>query len=357
MSASSPLSLPRIGIVGAGAIAKSHVEGLRAAGCEVVAVADPFESARTKFAEAHKVTPYASLAEMRKAEKLDAISVCTPNSLHAPVAIEALENGLNVLCEKPPATNLASAVQMRDAGRKSGKLLMMGFNQRFDGHAQELARLRDKGLFGNIYHAKAAWVRRRGIPGMGGWFTTKAMAGGGPVYDIGIHVLDRTWFVMGRPKPVSVSAITYAKFGSIDNYVCEGMWAGPRKVGGTCDTEDFAAAFVRFDNGATMQLEVSWAANRPDENCRTLVMGDKAGASWDGDNVELYGEFDNAITTTKIGYDKAIYDDRFKHFAKCLRGEATCSCTGDDGVAIQSILDAIYESSTKGREVQITIPA
>ena len=352
-----PVQTPRIGIVGAGAIAKSHVEGLRNAGCEVVAVADPFESARTKFAEAHKVKAYASLSEMRAGEQLDAISVCTPNSLHAPVAIEGLENGLNVLCEKPPATNLASAVAMRDAGRKSGKLLMMGFNQRFDAHAQELARLRDKGLFGNIYHAKAAWIRRRGIPGMGGWFTTKAMAGGGPVYDIGIHVLDRTWFVMGRPKPVSVSAMTYAKFGNIDKYVCEGMWAGPRKVGGTCDTEDFAAAFVRFENGVSMQLEVSWAANRPDENNKTLVMGDKAGASWEGDQVELYGEFDNAITTTKINYDKSIYDDRFKHFAKCLRGEATCSCTADDGVAIQSILDAIYASSQQGKEVAISIPA
>lgn len=352
-----PITTPRIGIVGAGAIANSHVEGLRAAGCEVVAVADPFEAARNRFVAVHKVVAYTSLAEMRAAEKLDAISVCTPNSLHAPVAVEALENGLHVLCEKPPSTSLAAAVQMRDAGRKSGKLLMMGFNQRFDANAQELARLRDKGLFGQIYHAKAGWVRRRGIPGMGGWFTTKAMAGGGPVYDIGIHVLDRTWFVMGRPKPISVSAITYAKFGNIEKYVCEGMWAGPRKMGGICDTEDFAAAFVRFDNGATMQLEVSWAANRPDENCKTMVMGDKAGATWDGEQVELYGEFDNAITTSQIQYDRSIYDDRFKHFAKCLRGEATCSCTGDDGVAIQSILDAIYDSSRQGREVQITIPA
>ncbi|MEK7413629.1 MAG: Gfo/Idh/MocA family oxidoreductase [Planctomycetota bacterium] len=352
-----PTAPPRIGIVGAGAIAKSHVEGLRASGCEVIAVADPFETARTKFAETHKVTAYASLADMRKAEKLDAISVCTPNSLHAPVAIEGLESGLHVLCEKPPATSLAAAVQMRDVARKSGKLLMMGFNQRFEAHAQELARLRDQGTFGQIYHAKAAWIRRRGIPGMGGWFTTKAMAGGGPVYDIGIHVLDRTWFVMGRPKPVSVSAMAYAKFGNIEKYVCEGMWAGPRKIGGTCDTEDFAVAFVRFENGASMHLEVSWAANRPDENCRTLVMGDKAGASWDGDVVELYGEHDNAITTTRINYDKAIFDNRYAHFAKCLRGEATCSCTGDDGVAIQSILDAIYKSTQENREVAITIPA
>ncbi len=348
---------PRIGIVGAGGIAKSHVDGFRAAGCEVVAVADPLETARMRFSQANQVAAYSSLSDMRREQALDAISVCTPNSLHAPVTIEALGHGLHVLCEKPPATDLTAAVAMRDAARRSGRLLMMGFNQRFDPHAQELARLRDGGLFGGIYHAKASWVRRRGIPGMGGWFTTKALAGGGPVYDIGIHVLDRTWFIMGRPLPISVSAITYAKFNDIERYVCEGMWAGPRRLAGTCDTEDFAAAFIRFANGATLQLEVSWAANRPDEGCRTLIMGERAGARWDDDEVELYGELDNAITTTRIAYDRSIYDDRFRHFAKCLRGEAVCSCTADDGVAIQSILDAIYDSSRLGREVPITIPA
>jgi predicted dehydrogenase len=347
----------RIGVVGAGAIARSHVEGLRAAGCEVVAVADPFEPARAKLAESMQLKPFSGFAEMRAAEKLDAISVCVPNSLHAPVSIEALKAGLDVLCEKPPATSLAAALEMRKAARDSGRLLMMGFNQRFDPPAQQLARMRDQGVFGAIYHAKAAWVRRRGIPGMGGWFTTKALAGGGPVYDIGIHVIDRTWFMMGKPAPVAVSAMTYAKFGDIEKYVCEGMWAGPRKPGGTCDTEDFAAGFIRFANGATMQIEISWAANRPDENPRSLIMGDKAGATWDGDAVQLYGEQDNAITTTTIQYDKSIYDNRFAHFAKCLRGEARCSCTADDGVAIQAILDAIYQSAKENREVKVEIPA
>ncbi len=350
-------ALKRIGIVGGGAIAASHIEGMRGAGCEVVALADPFEPARTRAAEKFNLKTFATFAEMRAAEKLDAVSVCTPNSLHAPVAIEALKAGLSVLCEKPPATSLAAAIEMRKAARDSGKLLMMGFNQRFDAPAQEIARLRDKGMFGDIYHAKAAWIRRRGIPGMGGWFTTKALAGGGPCYDIGIHVLDRTWFLMGRPKPVAVSGAAYAKFGNIEKYVCEGMWAGPRKLGGTCDTEDFACGFVRFENGATMQVEVSWAANRPDENPKSLIMGDKGGASWDGDKVELYGEFDNAITTTAIGYDRSIWDSRFQHFAKCLRGEATCSCTGDDGVAIQAILDGIYQSAAEKREVKLDFPS
>lgn len=350
------MTTPRIGIIGAGAIAQSHVDGMRAAGCEVVAVADPMEAARKRMAEKNQLKGYASLAEMRAAEKLDAVHVCAPNTLHAPLTIEALGAGLNVMCEKPPSTNLADAVKMRQAARDNKKLLMMGFNMRFDAPAQQLARMRDKGIFGDIYHAKASWIRRRGIPGMGGWFTTKAMAGGGPVYDIGIHVLDRAWFIMGRPKPVSVSSMTYAKFGNIEKYVCENMWAGPRKIGGTCDTEDFASSFIRFANGATMTMEVSWAANRPDEEVRIIAMGDKAGATLFGDTATIYGEQDNALTTSSLNFDKSIYDNRFTHFAKCLRNEVACTCTGDDGVSIQAMLDAIYQSAKENREVAIAIP-
>lgn len=350
-------AIPRVAVIGGGAIATSHIKGLRAAGCEVVALADPLPAAREKMGKEHSVATCASLEEVIAQHKPDAVTIATPNATHAPLSIQALKSGLAVMCEKPPATSLKEALAMRDAARSSGKLLMLGFNQRFEPEAQQLALLRDQGVFGDIYHAKCAWIRRRGIPGMGGWFTTKAMAGGGPVYDIGIHVLDRTWFIMGRPKPVSVSAATYAKFGDIEKYVCEGMWAGPRRKGGTCDTEDFAAAFVRFDNGATMQMEVSWAANRPDENSKTLIMGDKAGVVWESGPPKLFGELNGTLATTDIGFDKSQFSDRFAHFAKCLRGEATCSCTGDDGVAIQSILDAIYASSVAKREVQIEIPA
>ena len=348
---------PRIGVIGAGAIAKSHLDGMRANGCQVVAVADPIEAARDKFAKTHEVKAYASLGDMRAAEKLDGVTVAAPNGLHAPLACEALEAGLAVLCEKPPATRLSEAVRMRDTARKTGRILMMGFNYRFDPQAQQLAILRDQGVFGEIYHAKASWIRRRGIPGMGGWFTTKAIAGGGPMYDIGVHVLDRTWFIMGRPKPVSCSAVSYAKFGNIEKYVYEGMWAGPPKPGGTVDTEDFAAALIRFENGASLQLEVSWAANRADEPTKTLIMGDKAGASWEGDPVTIYGELGRTISTSQLSFDRSRFDDRYRHYAKCLRGEATCSCTGDDGVAVQAMLDAVYESAEKKREVPIAIPA
>lgn len=350
---------PRLGIAGGGAIAHSHVEGLRNAGCDVIAVADPAEAPRAKMAEKYQLKTYATLGEMIKAEKLDAITICAPNAFHAPIAVEALNAGLHVMSEKPPATSLAAAVEMRDAARKAGKTLMMGFNQRFDSNAQQVDKLRKDGALGDVYHARTVWIRRRGIPGLGGWFTTKKMAGGGPIYDIGIHLLDRAWFAIGRPKPTAVSAVAYKKFMDIDKYVCEGMWAGPRRPGGTADVEDYAVALIRFEGGVSMQLEVSWAVNRADEPPQTFVMGDKAGVSWSGGDqpLTMYGEHANAIATTELTFDRTIYDNRFEHFAKVLRGEAKCSCTGEDGVQIQAILDAIYQSAEANAEVKITIPA
>jgi len=347
---------PRIGIIGGGTISHSHVKGLREQGCDVVAVADPSERAREVMQETFELRGYASHDELLAEEKLDAVSVCTPNAFHAPLAITALEQGLNVLCEKPPATSFDDALKMHRAAEQSGKLLMMGFNHRFDAHAQQLARMRRDGFFGEIYHGKTAWIRRRGIPGMGGWFTTRELSGGGPVYDIGIHVLDRAWYLMGRPKPKAVSAVTYARFSDIDSYVYANMWAGPARKGGTVDTEDFAAALVRFDNGASLQLEVSWAANREDEPPQTMVMGEKAGALWQGGDVTLYAEQGNAITTSQMIYNKQPYQDRFAHFAASLRGEADCSCTSADGVCIQAMLDGIYQSAEQQAEVAVAIP-
>lgn len=346
----------RIGIIGGGAICKSHVEGLRAAGAEVVAVADPDPRAReARQKEFGLPEAYASPEELLSKSKLDAVTVCTPNFLHARHTIAALEAGRDVLCEKPPATNRKDAKAMRAAAQRAGRLLMMGFNHRFAPEAQQVNRLREEGVFGDFYHAKAKFVRRRGIPGLGGWFTTKAMAGGGPVYDLGVHILDRTWYMMGRPKPVSVSAKAYCKFGRpIADYVCVGMWAGPRRPDGTMDVEDFASAFIRFEGGRTMTLETSWAANRDDEGLESLLLGDRAGARLaENGELRIFGQDRGMIVDVVPKFDRTVFPDRYRHFVDCLEGRAECTCTGADGVAIQAILDAIYESSESDREVAV----
>jgi len=345
----------KIGIISAGQISKNHIEGYIKAGAEVVAICDPNRDAVEKRLKEFSIpNGFESIDEVLKIKGLDAVSVCSPNVYHCEYVVKALQKGLHVLTEKPMAMNVAQAQKMVDAAKKAKKLLMCGHNQRFLPECQKIDELRRDGSMGDVYHAKCAWIRRRGIPGLGGWFTTKSLSGGGPLIDIGIHLIDRTWFMMGRPKPVSVSGVTYSKFGNpINDYVCTGMWAGPRNPKGKMDVEDFASAFIRFENGATMTAEVSWAVNRPDEMW-SLVLGDKTGARVDDAGITLYGERGQAISTESIAFDKSVYADRFQHFCACLRGEVKkCMCPGDDGLVIQKILNGIYKSSETKREVAI----
>jgi predicted dehydrogenase len=218
---------------------------------------------------------------------------------------------------------------------------------------QKAAELVQDGVCGEVYHARCGWIRRRGIPGLGGWFTTKEQSGGGPLVDIGIHVLDRTWYAMGKPKPIAVSGMTYAKFNDIEGYVCTGMWSGPRRPDGTKDVEDFATALVRFENGATLQFEVSWAANRADEGSYSILMGDKAGLSVDDKGVTLYGQADNMIMTTNVAFDKTEYPDRHRHFVECLTYGDECMVPAEDGLVMTKVLLGIQRSAAENCEVRI----
>jgi len=346
----------KVGIIGAGQISDNHIEGYRKAGAEVVALCDPAPQTlamrAAKFNIAHT---YASAEAMLQAHpELTAVSVCSPNSFHQEHTILALEAGKHVLCEKPMALTVAQAEAMVAAARRANKILMCGHNQRFTPAVQKINALREEGTFGKIYHAKCTWIRRRGIPGLGRWFTTKKLSGGGPLIDIGIHVIDRTWYMMGKPRPVAVSGATYSVFGKdIAKYVCTGMWAGPRDPHGVMDVEDFASAFVRFDNGATMTIEVSWAANRAEENPWSLLMGDKMGVLLNDNGITLFGERSGAIATETIDFDKSVYRDRHAHFVDCIVNGTPCTCPGEDGLAIQKVLNGIYRSSEENAEVKI----
>jgi predicted dehydrogenase len=186
--------------------------------------------------------------EMLSMDGIDAVSVCVPNHLHSTMAIDAFEAGKHVICEKPLAITPAEGEAMVAAGKKAGKLFMTAFNNRFRGDTQLLKKMIESGELGDIYYAKTGWIRRKGIPGMGGWFTTKAKSGGGPLIDIGVHVLDLAMWLMGNPKAVTVSGSTYAQFGPKGEGL--GGW-GHAEENGTFDVEDLAAGFIRMDTGAT----------------------------------------------------------------------------------------------------------
>ncbi|GAB1483027.1 hypothetical protein MASR2M78_18430 [Treponema sp.] len=181
----------KVGIVGVGGMARYHIPGFRAAGAEVVAFAEPDAETRAKAASTYEVSEtYTDIDAMLAARKdLDAVSIITPNKFHASLAIKALNAGKHVFCEKPPAMSAAETKSMIDAAAKAGKHLQFNFNNRARPEAYALMDYINSGEAGRINSAQAVWARRSGIPGFGGWFTTKAMSGGGPVIDL-LHMLD-----------------------------------------------------------------------------------------------------------------------------------------------------------------------
>src|SRR4028118_1736592 len=203
---------------------------------------------------------YRSWEDLVAREDLDVVSIGAPNHLHAPIAIAALRGGRHVLCEKPLARTGVEAESIVRAAREGDRAVHIAFTQRERGDVQALKRHVEEGNLGRIYHAKATWMRRNGIPGMGGWFTSKEMAGGGPLIDLGVHMVDMALFLMGNPEVESVSCATYAELGpqGRGGWIGKGLMTGDRPY----EVEDLATAFIRLSGGATLSLETGWAVYR-----------------------------------------------------------------------------------------------
>ena len=240
----------RVGVVGLG-VGRAHARAYHASElADLVAICDLNETLLTKYKAMYpQASTYRDYEEMFAEGGLDAVSVALPNNLHAPVTIAALRAGLDVLCEKPMATNAAQAEDMLRAAREAGRKLMIHFNYRFSPQSQFAKRYVDEGHLGQVYYAQTRWLRVRGIPKMGGWFGVKRSSGGGPLIDLGVHRLDLAMWLMGYPRAVSVSAVTYDLLGA----------RLAREAGASYDVEDLAAALIRLEDGATLNLEVSWA--------------------------------------------------------------------------------------------------
>ncbi len=333
----------KVGIVGTG-IGRLHANGYKKCpDVEIRTICDVDEERARRMAEEYGAKNICTdYKEMLTDPELDAVSVCTPNALHAPVAIAAFEAGKHVICEKPIATNATEAKAMVEAAEKAGKIFMMGFNNRFRGDTQLLKKIIDNGDLGEIYYAKTGWLRRKGIPGMGGWFTTKAMSGGGPLIDLGVHVLDLTLWLMGNPKPVYVLGSSYAKF-------------GPEKAkqqGGTYDVEDLATGMVKLENGATIFVEASWESYVEREKIYTQLMGTKGGAELDP--LRVYTDMNGNFADVHLQHPHVSgHEMEVIHFVECIRENKTPIATGTHGLHIQLILDAIYESTVTGKGVEI----
>ena len=353
-------------VIGAG-IGKYHIQGYQAAGAQVVAMCDVNLAAAKATAETFGIPQvYGDYQQMLTACDLDCVSICVPNKLHMPLAVDCLQAGKNVLCEKPLARTAAEGQKMVDAAAKAKKLLMIQFNNRYRPEATILKQYVADGTLGDIYLARAGWVRRNGIPGWGGWFTAKEMAGGGPIIDLGVHMLDLTMWLMGNPEPVSVMASAYSVFGP--KMEALGPWGTPNKQG-KFDVEDMGCAMIKFKGGQTIMLEAGWAARLKREHVYSTLMGTKAGASlervfsMDGvddssiDTLELYTQENGVPVNRNLIVEPDPFMGRLNavgHFVDCLTKKGVeCISPGTDGLRIMKILDAAYKSAATGKAVNI----
>lgn len=343
-----------VGIIGSG-IGRYHIMGYQKCSDVVVsALADINEEKGRKLATEFNIHNfYTDYKEILKSKDITAVSVCTPNFLHASITIDALNAGKHVLCEKPIAMNTAEAEKMLAAANKNKKILMVGFTHRFRNESQMLKKLIENGELGKIYHADAFAIRRRGIPGMGGWFTTKSMSGGGPIIDIGVHILDLSFWLMNWPKPVSVSAATYTKFGNKKGYIQANGWAGSFKSG-VYDVEDYASAFIRMKD-ATLVMETSWASNIAEDKFYTVLLGDKAGANLDYRGLKMFSEINGVLTDIFPKFtENPVYEDEMVHFIDCVKNNKKPVSTGEQALIIQKVIDAIYRSAKERKEIKIS---
>jgi predicted dehydrogenase len=359
---SAPL---RVGVIGVGWAGQQHIDAYSALdGVELIGIAGLEEAERKTLATEHDVpNDVARWEDLLELDGLDAVSVAVPTFLHAPIAIAALERGLHVLSEKPIALNGAEAGGMVDAARSAGRVLDVAFNHRRRGDVQRLKEVIDEGRLGETYYAKAWWLRRTGIPTLGSWFTQSKLAGGGPLVDIGVHVLDYALFLLGNPAVRSVSASTYdllgrSGFGSAS--------VGSVKSGANgdamFDVEDLASVFMRLEDGGTLLVEASWAAHRADgDQFGATLYGTEGGAEWICDDyapvgsLKLFGDDAGTATTETLtaspgGAHEAVVAD----FVTTVRSGDWTGHDGSAAAALARIVDACYLSADEEREIKLT---
>ncbi len=341
----------KVAIVGAGNIAQSaHMPVYQKRDDIIVTgIADINLERAQKAAEKFSIpAAFASIDEMLANVECDYVDICVWNRSHSECAIKAARAGKHILCEKPMALNLEHALEMQREIEKAGVLFMLAVPTRYSPEARLLREMVDAGKLGDIYYAKTAYVRRRGTPI--GWFTDTQKSGGGPVIDIGVHCIDRTWFLMGCPKPVRVSASTsYA----IGDYKTRGVtrWRALDSNVTAFDTEDSACGIIHFENGAALTFEVSWAINAPDASY-TQICGSLAGATLNP--LTIYGEECGYLTDNSPKPDGGdIFYHEIDHFLDCLRNGTHPISDLEQAVTMQRMLQGIYDSAKLGKEVDI----
>jgi len=344
------------GFIGSGKISHSSAAALtKHPRATIAAVQDLNKGRADDLADKFDIPKrFTESRDLLATEEIDAVYIAVPNKFHAPLAIEAMKAGKHVILDKPMAMNAAEASEVLSVSRETGRVFTLGMNKRFEEGSQKLRSLVEQGALGEIYYAKAYWFRREGIPKLGTWFGSKAMAGAGAINDIGVHMLDLCLHLMGNFDPVSVYGSTYTKFGN--RGLGEGGWGLSEASDITFDVDDLAAAQIKMRNGATVCLETSWAAHQESGSRMGVeLFGTEAGAATHPERLFKRDPIDADYRVVEnLAAEAALpHCDRFHNFVNHLLGEEPLLVSAEQALSVQKILDAISESSATGASIEI----
>lgn len=339
----------KVGIIGSGQVARAtHLPIYKKMPeVEVVAVCDTKLEAAKKLASDFGIKhAYADYHQMLEQLHPDAVNICVPNKFHSSIAIDALQAGCHVFCEKPPALTKEEAQSMAMCAYQNGKILTYDFHLRHTQNVKLVKKKIDAGILGNLYHAQAYWIRRLGIPGWGN-FINKDMQGGGALIDIGAHVLDICLYLLGYPKISYVAASASNRIGISEHSGLMGSWS-PEKF----TVEDGLFGFIKFTNGVSLEIAATFALHTKERDSRNvLIFGDKAGASIFP--VELYSGSGQNLTNEVFPFldDKDSHIDAIHNFVMACMGKEKILVTAEQGVYVQNVISSLYASANSGKPI------
>ena len=366
MASTPPRSTPdvlRVGVVGLGYAGTTHLTSFAGIpGVQVVALAGK-ETDRLALLGAEYNLPhlFEDWEELVALPDLDIVSIATPNALHHPIAVAALAAGKHVFCEKPLALDTAQAAEMVQAAKTHDRVLEVAFNHRRRADVQFARRYLETEGIGRIYHSRATWKRRSGIPGLRSWFTSKTMAGGGALIDLGPHVLDSLLFLLGEPRVVAVSAVTHGELGRA-GYGAMNRQEQMASDTGSFEVEDLASALFRLDDGSSVAFEITWAGHTvDDEDISIELLGVDGGVRLfvpryaSDDTLRMYRDVDGvAVTLTpEVHVPGGEHPIVIAEFVEAVRGGDWDAHRGDFALHRTAVLDACYRSADEGREVRL----